>query len=116
LKLARSLFEFLLSRLNRAIGEDEQMRYLLLLMQMLDLELINQSQATPLRTSLNELFRKIAARKIKTEEGNGFLLNEMVAAVNEVILRLEQRLNQALMDKESAEAEARSLRPAKVVE
>ncbi|MEI6046088.1 MAG: hypothetical protein WCS37_17185 [Chloroflexota bacterium] len=110
LKLARSLFDFLLLRLNRALDENEQLRCLMLLSQMIDLELINQNQAAPLQAMLKQLFQKMATRKIKTDEENGFMLNELIVAFTEVLSRLERQVHQALMDKESAEEEARTLR------
>jgi hypothetical protein len=111
LRLARSIFEFLLLRLQRALDENEELRCMLLLSQMVDLELINQNQAAPVRTALTGLFRKIAARKVKVdEEENGFMLNLMISSLNEAVSVMEQRLSQALTDKESAEEELRTLR------
>lgn len=110
LKMARSLFEFLLARLNRAVDENEQLRCLLVLAQLVDLELISQSHAAPLRATLAQLFQHISARRLKTGEENTFLLNELITALIESQARLQQALNQAVMDKESAEEELRSFK------
>ncbi len=81
LKLARQIFELLLARLNRAVNEDEQLRCIFVLLQMIDLELINQNQVGSLRIALDEIIRKISGRKLKVNEEQGFLLNELIEAL-----------------------------------
>ncbi len=113
LRLARTIFEFVQLRLNRAMDENEQLRCILFLMQMVDLELINQNQAMPVRTALAQFFQKIAAQKIKASSENGVLLNEMIDTLNEMLERIQRLLNQTIMEKEGAEEELRSLKGAK---